>query len=91
MNKINNYPKVWFTFTILASLFMQWSVTSAQVREDFPVKGFHIDLRCQVMTIPALKAFATELAGFGINTIVMEYEATFPFEENATQIGRAHV
>lgn len=84
MNKINNSSKVWFALTLTVSLFMQWSITSAQVREDFPVKGFHIDLRCQVMTIPALKAFATDLAGFGINTIVMEYEATFPFEKNAT-------
>ncbi|OFY39029.1 MAG: hypothetical protein A2X18_05715 [Bacteroidetes bacterium GWF2_40_14] len=51
---------------------------------DFEVKGFHIDLRCQIMTMPALKAFAKELSEFGINTIVMEWEATFPFMKHAT-------
>lgn len=34
--------------------------------------------------MPALKSFAKELAGFGINTIIMEWEATFPFKNNAT-------
>lgn len=51
---------------------------------DFKVRGFHIDLRTQVMTLPALKAFAKELSDFGINTIVMEWEATFPYKNNAT-------
>ncbi|MCM4156016.1 N-acetyl-beta-hexosaminidase [Gramella sp. AN32] len=51
---------------------------------DFKVKGFHLDLRIQVMTPDALKAFADELAGFGMNTLVMEYEATYPFEKHAT-------
>lgn len=52
--------------------------------KGFEVKGFHIDLRCQIMTMPALKAFAKELSEFGINTIVMEWEATFPFKKHAT-------
>lgn len=52
--------------------------------KPFPVRGFHIDLRIQVMTMPALKDFAKELAGFGINTIVMEWEASFPYEKHAT-------
>lgn len=51
--------------------------------DDFSVKGFHLDLRAEVMTMPALKAFASELAQFGINTLVMEWEATFPYNENA--------
>jgi hypothetical protein len=51
---------------------------------NFKVRGFHIDLRTQVMTLPALKAFAKELSEFGINTIVMEWEATFPYKNNAT-------
>lgn len=52
--------------------------------QDFAIKGFHLDLRCQVMTMPALKAFAKELAVLRINTLVMEWEATFPYEQNAT-------
>lgn len=66
-------------FCFLSQLFF---VSGAQ--PDFKVKGFHLDLRSQVMTLPALKAFANELAGFKINTLVMEWEATFPYNQNAT-------
>ncbi len=48
------------------------------------VRGFHLDLRIQVMTPDALKSFAKELSGFGINTLVVEWEATFPYEKHAT-------
>ena len=34
------------------------------MKTDFPVKGFHIDLRIQVMPMSALRKFAAELAGF---------------------------
>jgi len=57
---------------------------SAQKSDNFTVKGFHIDMRTEVMTIPALKDFATDLTSMGINTIIMEWEASFPFQENAT-------
>ncbi len=49
---------------------------------DFAVRGFHLDLRIQVMTPQALKSFAKELADFGINTLVMEWEGTYPFEHH---------
>jgi hexosaminidase len=52
--------------------------------KSFPVRGFHIDLRIQVMTMPALKSFAKELADFGINTLVMEWEGSFPYSKHAT-------
>ena len=48
----------------------------------FPVRGFHLDLRIQVMKIPALKALALQLNKAGINTLVMEYEASFPYEKH---------
>lgn len=51
---------------------------------EFKVKGFHLDLRTQVMTPQALHEFAVELAGFGINTLVMEYEASYPYKKHAT-------
>jgi hexosaminidase len=54
--------------------------TPAHPVGDFPVKGFHIDLRIQVMTMDALKAFAVKLHGLGINTLIMEWEATYPYE-----------
>ena len=48
----------------------------------FTVKGFHLDLRVQVMTMDALKAFALKLHNLGINTLIMEWEGTYPFEKH---------
>jgi hypothetical protein len=50
----------------------------------FAVRGFHVDLRIQVMTMDALKALADELAAFGLNTLVMEWEGSYPYLNNAT-------
>jgi hypothetical protein len=54
----------------------------AQPQSDFPVKAFHLDLRIQVMSLPALEAFAQKLHAGGINTLIMEYEGTYPFEKH---------
>ncbi len=51
---------------------------------QFTVRGFHVDLRIQVMTMDALKALADELAAFGMNTLVMEWEASYPYQNNTT-------
>lgn len=51
-------------------------------KNEFRVVGFHLDLRVQVMKLEALKDFADELASFGVNTLVMEWEATFQFEKH---------
>ena len=64
-------------FAIALFLFAQ--LATAQ-EKDFVVKGFHLDLRIQVMKMDALKAFAKKLSEQGINTLVMEWEGTFPFE-----------
>ena len=50
----------------------------------FEVVGFHLDLRVQVMRPAALHALADRLAGLGFNALVMEWEATFPYERHAT-------
>lgn len=50
----------------------------------FDVRAFHIDMRTQVMTPEALRSVADKAAAGGLNTIIMEWEATFPFEENST-------
>ncbi|WP_432713810.1 family 20 glycosylhydrolase [Pedobacter sp.] len=47
---------------------------------QFPVRGFHLDLRIQAIPMPALKKLALNLSKGGINTLVMEWEATYPFE-----------
>lgn len=46
------------------------------------VKGFHLDLRIQVMKMPALKDFARMLSEKGINTLVMEWEGSYPYRDH---------
>jgi hexosaminidase len=53
------------------------------------VRGFHLDLRIQVMRMPALKALARDLREQGINTLVMEWEASYPYAEDP-QIGNRY-
>lgn len=65
--------------TILMSVCLTTSIAN-----NFKYRGFHIDLRNEVMTVEALKQFASTLAGMNINTILMEYEATFPYQKHAT-------
>jgi len=66
-------------------VFVTMSGQAAQLRtvvnDSLKVKGFHIDLRIQVMKMPELKRLVKNLAGKGINTILMEWEGTYPFTE----------
>ncbi|MDB5144769.1 MAG: beta-N-acetylhexosaminidase [Mucilaginibacter sp.] len=57
-------------------------VFSQTTDNKFQVRGFHLDLRIQVMPMPALKAFAKKLSEDGINTLIMEWEGTYPFEKH---------
>src|SRR5437588_4282714 len=49
---------------------------------QFKVRGFHLDLRIQVMPMPALKVFAKQLSDEGMNTLIMEWEGTYPLEKH---------
>lgn len=60
------------------------SVKGAQPPSDFKVRAFYLDCRTQVMTVSAIKNFASDLSRKGINTLLIEYEATFPFQKHAT-------
>lgn len=73
------FLSILIAFRLIASIPLQ-----ADNKSDFVIKGFHIDLRCQVMTPQALKNFAKELSAIGVNTIIMEWEATFPYQKHAT-------
>ncbi len=65
-------------------LFSCLSQAKTDVPEDsFHIRGFHLDLRIQVMKMQALKNFTLQLSKQGINTLVMEWEATYPFQEDA--------
>jgi hexosaminidase len=49
--------------------------------KPFTVKGFHLDLRIQAIPMPALKKMALQLSKGGINTLIMEWEGTYPFKD----------
>lgn len=70
------------TFVILFSVVFNLFAQKTATPNSFLVKGFHIDLRIQVMTMDALKTFALKLSKQGINTIIMEWEGTYPFERH---------
>jgi len=86
MNKLKDGFPVGFLAAIILILFsgpVQASPFLAPSNaKEFKVKGFHLDLRIQVMKPEALKAFALKLSKSGINTLIMEYEATFPFQKH---------
>jgi hypothetical protein len=48
----------------------------------FQIRGFHLDMRIQVMKMPALRAFVKTLSENGINTLLLEWEATYPFQQH---------
>ncbi len=73
-------PFVSFLLPILSLL----SVLEARAAGGVPVRGVHVDFRTEVMTPSAMKEMAADLAGMGINTIVMEWEAAFPYDRHAT-------
>lgn len=68
---------------LTAVLLLGMYFSAAGQADTFRVKGFHLDLRIQVMKMPALKAFARQLSEHGVNTLVMEWEATYPYREHA--------
>ena len=51
--------------------------------DDFSVVAYHVDLRVQVMPMPALKALAKEISAMGFNALIMEWEATYPFGQHS--------
>ena len=66
-----------FMIPLLAAL------ACVQGRASSPaVRAAYLDFRTQVMTIEAMKDFAAEAASDGLNAIVVEWEASFPFEDN---------
>lgn len=70
---------------LLASLISVSSLAaSPQDRDQFGVKALFLDCRSQVITTEALYKLADNMAANGLNALVVEWEATFPFEEHAT-------
>jgi len=71
--------KIAITLLFFACTLQLWAQASSK---DFKVRGFHLDLRIEVMSPDALKAFASKLSRSGINTLIMEWEGTYPFEKH---------
>jgi hexosaminidase len=67
---------------LLINLNVALAQTNTIAAEPFPVRGFHLDLRIQVMKMGALKNFVLKLSKAGINTLIMEWEGTYPFEKH---------
>jgi hexosaminidase len=64
---------------LMMGLHLSSTANSTFETDPVVVKGFHFDMRIQVMKMPALKQFVAKLASKGINTIVMEWEGSYPF------------
>jgi hypothetical protein len=54
----------------------------ADMDKPFNVIAYHVDLRVQIMPLNALKAMAREIASLGFNALIMEWEATYPYEHH---------
>jgi len=67
-------------------LFFVFTFSSAEAnntKDEFKVVAYHVDLRVQVMPMPSLKALASEVANLGFNTIIMEWEGTYPYKQHS--------
>jgi hypothetical protein len=72
-----------FALTIfLITLFQVASADAVKATDGFSIKAFHLDLRIQVMTMKALNELAQSLKQKGFNTLIVEWESTFPFEKH---------
>jgi hexosaminidase len=74
--------RIYVLLVLLSAFHGLKAQTANKQQSHFTVKGFHLDLRVQVMTMDALRSFALKLSRSGINTLVMEWEATYPFEKH---------
>lgn len=79
-----NFKQLIILFSISILLFHPETLVSQNIKKEnkFKIVGFHLDLRIQVMKLSALKDFVDELSEKGVNTLIMEWEATFPFESH---------
>lgn len=82
-NSIQSHPMK-HSFKLILLCILWCCCTHLMASHPFQIRAFHLDFRTQVMTVEAIKSLATHLSEEGINTLVIEYEATFPFRENAT-------
>lgn len=81
MNYIKNC--IILTLLLLASTTAS-VIAKTSEKGEFGVKGFYVDCRAQVIKMSAMKELALDLSKKGINTMLVEWEATYPFEKHGT-------
>ncbi|MAT72367.1 MAG: glycoside hydrolase family 20 [Planctomycetaceae bacterium] len=54
----------------------------AAAADPFRVRAVHIDNRIQVLPLPELKRIVESVSSRGVNTIIMEWEGSFPFDQH---------
>ena len=47
--------------------------------KGFQIKGLHLDLKAQTLRFSAMCDIVRDAAGWGYNTILLEYQDKFPF------------
>lgn len=78
---IKRYRQIMFSL-LAVFLVAALPAKSTLPLNEFRVRGFHVDLRIQVMTMSELRRLAKQLSSQGINTLLMEWEASYPFEKH---------
>ncbi len=73
---------------LICNILVFWAIVTCSyavcaAEPGFAVRAAYVDCRTEVRTMEALKEFASDAADNGMNAILMEWEATFPFRENA--------
>lgn len=76
------FNKINIMLFFAAQLLFSAAYATESNNHKFKVVAYHVDLRAQIMPIKALKALANEISAQGFNTIVMEWEATYPYQEH---------
>ena len=76
-----------YTYTLIILLAVLAGCTTVQAAAP-DVRAVYLDFRTQVMTPDAMKELARKAADDGMNAVVVEWEASFPFEENAVLCNR---
>lgn len=69
---------------IAALLLGQAAIANSGSVKQYEPKVMYVDCRTEVRTLSSLKSLARSIAEKGMNAILMEYDATFPFEKHAT-------
>lgn len=82
--KFSNFKNHFFLFFLIFAVNTSAFCVNENNKEGqvyrFNTRAIHLDLRSQVMKMQALMNLAENFSNNGINTIIMEWEDTFPYK-----------